>query len=125
VPIYFADVGPAAPLIAAGKLKALGVTTAKRADNLPDVPTLAEAGVPGYEANSWQMFVGPANMPEPIVARVNAAFVDFMQTPEAQKHFISLGMQPKTTTPKEAGEYIRSEVERWTVILKGIGVSGE
>jgi tripartite-type tricarboxylate transporter receptor subunit TctC len=71
------------------------------------------------------MFVGPPNMPEPIVTKINAAFVDFMQTPEAQKHFISLGMQPKTTTPKEAGEYIRAEVERWTVILKGIGVSGE
>ena len=125
VPIYFADVGPAAPLIAAGKLKALGVTTAKRADNLTDVPTLAEAGIAGYEANSWQMFVGPANMPEPIVARVNAAMADFMQTPEAQKHFVSLGMKPNTGTPAEAGEYIRAEVERWTAILKGIGVSGE
>ena len=125
VPIYFADVGPAAPLIAAGKLNALGVTTVKRADNLPDVPTLAEVGVAGYEANSWQMFVGPANMPEPIVARVNAAMADFMQTPEAQKHFVSLGMKPNTGTPAEAGEYIRAEVERWTAILKGIGVSGE
>ena len=125
VPIYFADVGPAAPLIAAGKLKALGVTTAKRVDTMPDVPTLSEAGVTGYEANSWQMFVGPPNMPEPIVTRVNAAMVDFMRTPEAQKHFVSLGMQPKTTTPAEAGEYIRAEVERWTAILKGIGVTAE
>ena len=71
------------------------------------------------------MFVGPPNMPEPVVARVNAAMVDFMRTPEAQKHFISLGMQPKTTTPAEAGEYIRAEVERWTTILKGIGVTAE
>lgn len=125
VPIYFADVGPAAPLIAAGKLKALGVTTAKRVDNMPDVPTLAEAGVTGYEANSWQMFVGPPDMPEPIVTKVNAAMVGFMRTPEVQKHFISLGMTPNTGTPAEAGEYIRAEVERWTTILKGIGVSVE
>ncbi len=125
VPIYFADVGPAAPLIAAGKLKALGVTTAKRVDTMPDVPTLAEAGVTGYEANSWQMFVGPPDMPAPIVTKVNAAMVDFMRTPEAQKHFISLGMTPNTGTPAEAGEYIRAEVERWTTILKGIGVSVE
>ena len=73
VPIYFADAGPAAPLIKAGQLKALGVTTATRASHLPDVPTLHEAGVTGYEANTWQMMVGPAGMPEPIVARLNAA----------------------------------------------------
>ena len=125
VNMVFATAETAVPQIKAGKIRALGVTTAKRADNLTDVPTLAEAGIAGYEANSWQMFVGPANMPEPIVARVNAAMADFMQTPEAQKHFVSLGMKPNTGTPAEAGEYIRAEVERWTAILKGIGVSGE
>ena len=102
VPVYFADAGPAAPLIAAGKLMALGVTTATRASNLPDVPTLSEAGVPGYEANTWQMMVGPAHMPAPVVAKLNAALDDFMLTPQAQQHFISLGMQPTTGTP-EAG----------------------
>ena len=72
VPIYFADAGPAAPLIKSGKLKALGVTTATRSSNLPDVPTLDEAGVAGYEANTWQMMVGPAHMPAPIVTKLNA-----------------------------------------------------
>jgi tripartite-type tricarboxylate transporter receptor subunit TctC len=123
VPVYFADVGPAAPLIASGKLKALGVTTATRAGNLPDVPTLHEAGVIGYEANTWQMMVGPARMPAPIVEKLNRALADFMQTPEAQKHFTGLGMQPLTGTPDEAHEYIRVEAARWTKIIKGIGVS--
>ena len=77
VPIYFADAGPAAPLIKSGKLKALGVTTATRSSNLPDVPTLEEAGVTGYEANTWQMMVGPAHMPEPIVTKLNAALGRF------------------------------------------------
>jgi tripartite-type tricarboxylate transporter receptor subunit TctC len=125
VPVYFADVGPAAPLIMSGKLKALGVTTATRTGNLPDVPTLHEAGVTGYEANTWQMIVGPARMPEPIVTRLNGALAEFMRTPEAQKHFISLGMQPMTGTPAEAREYIRSEVQRWIPIVKGMGLSVE
>jgi tripartite-type tricarboxylate transporter receptor subunit TctC len=94
VRVYFADAGPAAPLIRAGKLKALGVTTAKRVDTLPEVPTLSEAGVTGYEANSWQMMVGPAKIPAPIVARLNGALADFMRSPEAQRHFTSLGKKP-------------------------------
>ena len=123
VPIYFADAGPAAPLIKAGQLKALGVTTATRAGHLPDVPTLHEAGVTGYEANTWQMMVGPARMPEPVVTRLNQALGEFMRTSEAQKHFVSLGMQPKTSTPEEAHDYIRAEAARWTKIIQGIGVS--
>ena len=123
VPVYFADAGPAAPLIRAGQLKALGVTTATRASHMPEVPTLHEAGVTGYEANTWQMMVGPAGMPEPIVARLNAALGDFMRTPEAQKYFTGLGMQPTTGTPAEAAEHIRKEAARWTAIIRGIGVS--
>ena len=123
VPVYFADAGPAAALIRAGQLKALGVTTATRASHLPEVPTLHEAGVTGYEANTWQMMVGPAEMPEPIVVRLNAALGDVMRTPEAQKYFTGLGMQPTTGTPAEAAEHIRKEAARWTAIIQGIGVS--
>jgi tripartite-type tricarboxylate transporter receptor subunit TctC len=123
VPVYFADVGPAAPLIAAGKLKALGVTTAERAVNLPDVPTIEEAGVRGYEANTWQMMVGPAHMPPRMVAKLNGALSDFMGTAEARQHFIALGMQPLTSTPEQAHDYIRVEAARWTKIIRGIGLS--
>ena len=125
VPVYFADAGPAAPLIRSGQLKALGVTTAVRASHMPEVPTLHEAGVTGYEANTWQMMVGPARMPELVVTRLNAALADFMRTPEAQKHFTGLGMQPTTSTPAEAADHIRKESARWTTIIKGIGVSIE
>ena len=123
VPVYIADAGPAAPLIKSGQLKALGVTTASRASHLPDVPTLHEAGVTGYEANTWQMLVGPPRLPEPIVAQLNRALGDFMRTPEAQQFFTGLGMQPLTSTPAEAAEHIRKESARWTAIIKGIGVS--
>jgi tripartite-type tricarboxylate transporter receptor subunit TctC len=123
VPIYFADAGPAAPLIKSGELKALGVTTATRSSNLPDVPTLEEAGVAGYEANTWQMMVGPAHMPEPIVTKLNAAMADFMATPEAQKFFTSLGMEPKIGTPAQAHEHIVKEAARWSQVIKGMGIS--
>lgn len=125
VPVYFADAGPAAPMIRAGQLKALGVTTAMRSSNLPDVPTLDEAGVTGYEANTWQMMAGPRNLPEPIVGKLNGALADFMKTPEAQTYFTSLGMQPMTSTPKEAQEHIVREAARWTQVIRGMGISVE
>jgi tripartite-type tricarboxylate transporter receptor subunit TctC len=123
VPIYFADAGPAASLIRSGKLVALGVTTSGRAAHMPDVPTLHEAGVTGYEANTWQMMVGPARMPEPVVARLNAALTEVMKTPEAQQYFTGLGMRPSTGTPSEAAEHIRKESARWTALIRGIGLS--
>ena len=125
VPIYFADAGPAAALIKSGQLKALGVTTATRSSNLPDVPTLDEAGVTGYEANTWQLMAGPAQMPEPIVNRLNRALAEVMVTPEAQNYFVSLGMQPRTSTPKQAHEHIVKEAARWTEVIRGIGISIE
>jgi tripartite-type tricarboxylate transporter receptor subunit TctC len=69
------------------------------------------------------MIVGPARMPEAVVAKLNAALVEFMQTPEAQRHFVSLGMQPTTSTPQQAQNYINVEAARWTKIIKGIGVT--
>ena len=125
VPVYFADAGPAATLIRSGQLKALGVTTRTRASHLPEVPTLHEAGVEGYEANTWQMMAGPARMPEPIVTRLNQALADFMVTAEAQKYFTGLGMQPTTGTPAQASAHIRTESERWTKLIRGIGLSIE
>ena len=82
-----------------------------------------QAGVKGYEANTWQMMVGPARMPETVVARLNSALADFMKAPETQAHFTSLGMQPTTSTPQQAQDYINVEAARWTKIIKGIGVS--
>jgi tripartite-type tricarboxylate transporter receptor subunit TctC len=125
VPIYFADAGPAAPLIRSGQLKALGVTTAMRASHLPEVPTLHEAGVPGYEANTWQLMAGPARMPERIVTRLNQTLGEVMQTAEAQRFFTGLGMRPMTSTPAEAAEHVRKEAARWTELIRKIGLSVE
>ena len=123
VPIYFADAGPALALIKSGQLKALGVTTGQRIATMPEVPTLNEAGAKGYDANSWQMMVGPARMPELVVAKLNKTLAEFMLTPDTQRHFTSLGMQPLTGTPEQARAYIEAEAKRWTAVIKGMGIS--
>jgi len=123
VPIYFADAGPALALIKSGQLKALGVTTGQRVATMPEVPTLNEAGAKGYDANSWQMMVGPARMPEPVVAKLNKTLAEFMLTPDTQRHFTSLGMQPLTGTLEQARAYIDAEAKRWTAVIKGMGIS--
>ena len=78
------------------------------------MPTLHEAGVTGYEANTWQMMVGPPRMPEPIVVRLNGALADVMRTPEAQNYFTWLGMQPRPARRRKRMSYIRKEAARWT-----------
>jgi tripartite-type tricarboxylate transporter receptor subunit TctC len=92
---------------------------------MPEVPTLHEAGVAGYEANTWQMMAGPARMPAPIVTRLNVTLAEVMRTPEAHRYFTGLGMQPATGTPAEAADHVRKESARWTELIGKIGVSIE
>src|SRR5262245_8159252 len=125
VPMMFADVAQAQELIRNGRVRALGVTTGKRVDTLPGIPTMHEAGATGYEANSWQCVVGPANLPAAIVTRLNRALVDFMAQAETRQHFLSLGMQPLSSTPAELGDYIRSEIKRWAAVVEAAGAAAD
>jgi tripartite-type tricarboxylate transporter receptor subunit TctC len=125
VPIMFADVAQATELIRNGRVKGLGVTTGKRVDTLPEIPTMHEAGATGYEANSWQCVVAPANLPDAIVAKLNGALRDFMAQAETQKHFLGLGMQPLSSTPAELGDYIRSEIKRWATVVQTAGAAAD
>ena len=92
---------------AAGRVKALAVTTKTRVETMPDVPTLAEVGVAGYEANSWQCILAPAQLPAAIQAKLNTALVEVMKAPETRAHFVGLGMQPLWSTPAENAAYIK------------------
>lgn len=121
VPVMFADIGPATELMRGGKLVLLGVTTARRSGIVPNVPTLDEAGVKGYEANSWQCMVGPAKLPEAIVLRLNKALAEIIAEPASQAHFQRIGMQAGASTPAENAAYIKSEVARWAKVIKTIG----
>ena len=124
VPIYFADAGPAAPLIKSGQLKALGVTTATRSSNLPDVPTLDEAGVTGYEANTWQMMAGPAHMPAPIVTKLNAALGRFHgDAGGAEAFHLARHAAARPARRRRRTSYIVKEAARWTEVIKGMGIS--
>ena len=123
VPIMFGDVGPVTGLVREGRVKALGVTVGKRVETIPDVPTLVEAGLAGYEANSWQSLVAPANVPSPIVAALNKALTAFLAQPATKSHFLQLGMQPLSSTPQEFASYLRAEITKWAPIITAAGAT--
>jgi tripartite-type tricarboxylate transporter receptor subunit TctC len=121
VPLMFGDVGPATPLHRSGRIRALGVTVGKRVETIPDVPTLGEAGLAGYEANSWQSMVAPANLPPPVLSALNKALTGVLAEPATQEHFLKLGMQPMSSTPEEFAVYLRAEIQKWAPVIKAAG----
>jgi len=121
VALTFATAPSAVPHAKSGRLRALGVSTARRIVALPDVPTIAEAGVPGFEASGSNGFVGPAGMPAAIVERLNAAIVRIVQEPAMSKYLSEQGADPWTTTPAEYAAYIKAEVVKWAKVVKDSG----
>ena len=121
VALTFATAPSAVPHVKAGKLRALGVSTAKRINALPDVPTIAEAAVPGFEASGANGLVGPAGMPAAVVQRLNAAVVRIVNEPAMSKYLSEQGADPWTTTPGEYSAYIKSEVAKWAKVVKDSG----
>jgi tripartite-type tricarboxylate transporter receptor subunit TctC len=121
VAVSFATSPSAVPQVKAGKLRALGVSTARRIAALPDVPTISEAGVPGFEASGANGLVGPAGMPLPIVDKLNAAVSRIVNEPAMSRYLSGQGADPHTTTPEEYGAYIRSEVAKWAKVVKESG----
>ena len=115
--IIFSDMAGLLPFVQSGQLRALGVTSAQRFSDLPDLPTLAEAGVPGYEATSWYGFLGPAGLPPDIIAKLNRELIKIVQNPAMKGKFASLGIEPVTGTPDEFGAYIRSEMAKWRAVV--------
>jgi tripartite-type tricarboxylate transporter receptor subunit TctC len=121
VALTFATSPSAVPHARTGKLRALAVSTAKRISALPEVPTIDEAGVPGFEASGANGLVGPAGMPPAIVERLNAAVVRIVKDPAMSKYLSDQGAEPWTTTPAEYGAYIKSEVAKWAKAVKDSG----
>ena len=106
----------------AGRLRALGVSSAKRSSVLPDLPTIAEAGVPGYEFSTWYGVLAPAGTPKPIIAKINAAMVRGLKAPDLRGKLASQGMDPEPTTPEEFGTLIRSEIKKWGDVIRSAGI---
>ena len=117
--VYFSAPVVAIPQMKVGRVRALGVSTKKRLAVIPDVPTIAEAGVPGYEVVGWNGILAPAKTPRAIIERLNADIVKVIRTPEVEADILAQGIEPIGNTPEEFGRIIRADVERWGKILKG------
>ena len=121
VALTFATSPSAVPHARSGKIRALGVSTAKRIAALPDVPTIGEAGVSGFEASGSNGFVGPANMPAAIVERLNSTIVRIAADPAMIRYLRDQGAEPRTMSPGDYGAYLKSEVAKWAKVVKASG----
>jgi tripartite-type tricarboxylate transporter receptor subunit TctC len=125
VPLIFSDPVAALPLIREGKLRALGVTSIIRLAAAPDIPTIAEAGVLGFESVGWQMIVAPANTPNEIVNRLHAEIKSIVELPEIQRQMVKIGMIPVSSPPpEELQRFINSEIVRWAKVVHQAGIAG-
>src|SRR6185436_5549638 len=112
-------------LVREGKLRALGVTTAKRVSAAPELPPLAEAGLPGYDAASWHMFVVPAATPKPIVQRLYGEIDAIIKEPEVVAEILKRGFEPYAGGPPERlAQFVQSEIERWSKVVRAAGAAG-
>jgi tripartite-type tricarboxylate transporter receptor subunit TctC len=121
----FAGVPNALAQVPQGRLRALAVTTAKRAPQLPDVPTMQEAGVAGYDASVWLALLAPAGTPHEIIAKLNAEVAKLMNSPETKKTLFDAGVEPAPSTPEAMSEYMVQEMARWGKVVKDAGIKLE
>jgi tripartite-type tricarboxylate transporter receptor subunit TctC len=121
----FASVTAAQALIDAGRLRAIAMSTAKRSALMPNMPTLHEGGVAGYDRTGWYGMMGPAGMPRDIVSRLNAAVVKAVNTPEMKAAFFKQGLESDTNTPEQFTEMIRREVEQNVKLARAAGIRAE
>ncbi|MCY1167745.1 MAG: tripartite tricarboxylate transporter substrate binding protein [Pseudomonadota bacterium] len=115
----------AGPHIQSGKVRALAVTSAKRLESLPNVPTVAESGVPGFEVVSWQAIFVPAGTPKPVIDRLHTEVTKILQLPEMQDRLKVLGMQPSGMTTDQVSAFQKAEVEKWAQVIKAANVKLE
>ena len=125
VDLSFPNLPTGAKLVDQGLLKALGVTTKSRSSAAPNIPSIAEAGVPGYDMTTWYGLVGPANMPAAVLQTLSKAAVQTVNEPEFKERLTSQGFDPKGSSPEEFGAFIQAESVRWAAILKEMKVKIE
>jgi len=125
IPSVFASATTATPQVKAGKLRALGSTGTKRSASLPDVPTIAEQGYPGYAATNWYAYVAPAKTPREIVARLNREIVKTLREPETHGQILKQGEEPTPSTPEELANHIAREHATWGKVIKDAGIPVE
>jgi tripartite-type tricarboxylate transporter receptor subunit TctC len=126
VPLLLASMSSSIGHVRGKRLVALGVTSARRVSAAPEIPTIAEAGVPGYQADNWSGLLAPAGTPSAIVARLHAAVVQALQDPEVKKRFVDEGGEAAPSrTPEEFGAMIHSEIAKWARVVKDAGLKNQ
>ena len=125
IQLSFASTPGSVSLLKAGKIKSIAVTSAKRIGALPDVPTVAESGVPGYEASVWYGVVAPAKTPKEVVTKLNAEIGKILRERNQRDKIAAADFEVTTTTPEEFGKFIRSETEKWGKVVKASGARAE
>ena len=125
VPLMFSDTVPSLPQIKEGRVRALGVSTAIRLPSAPDIPPIAEVGVPGFDAAGWGVFSVPAGTPKEVVGKLQTALASVMALPDVQQQIIKLGMIPgAAASPAELKRFIDSEIARWGKVVQQAGLAG-
>jgi len=125
VHLVFIGIPAAAPHIRAGKLRALAVVAPQRSSALPEVPTVAEAGLKDFEVTTWYGVLAPAGTPQPVVRRLNAELVKVMHAPEMKEKLTATGTEPLTSTPEEFAAYIKREMAKWGDVIRKAGVKAD
>jgi tripartite-type tricarboxylate transporter receptor subunit TctC len=125
VQLMFDNLPTSLQYVKAGKLRALAVTTAKRIEALPDVPTMIESGFPGFETGSWFGVFAPAATPKDIIARLNTELLKIAQTPEMQQKLLQSGAEPVGKGSEEFTAYVRSETTKWAKVVKDSGATAD
>src|SRR5690349_19445995 len=125
IQLSFASTPGSMPVVKAGKVKALAVTSAKRIAKLPDVPTIAEAALPGYEGSVWYGVVAPAKTPGDIVQRLNKEIARIVATPANRERMLAGDFEPTTSTPEQFAAFIKSETAKWGKVVKASGAKPE
>jgi tripartite-type tricarboxylate transporter receptor subunit TctC len=121
ITMIFDNMPSALPLVKSGELKALGVTSAQRSAAAPNIPTIAEQGLPAFEATSWFALFGPANMPKEVVARINAETQKVLAMPDVKEKLATLGLDPNPGTPEALAALVQAETVKWAKVVKESG----
>ena len=119
----FSSMASTLPLVRGGRLRALGVSSPERYPALPDIPTVAEAGVPGYEASSWQGLFGPAKLPSTLIDRLHREVAEIAKSPDVQKRLSNEGLVPQGTSPQAFEKFIAVEIAKWGRVAKAAGIA--
>ena len=125
VPLTMISVITGLPQVKSGRLRALAVSGAHRSPAMPDVPTMTEAGVRGYESNTWYGVLAPKATPRPIVMKRNAEIVAIIRLPELKDRLLAEGAEPIGNTPEQFGEFIKSEIAKWGKVIRAAGIKAE